>query len=433
MLENVTINTVLRDHYFSILSNELSEDNITIDEELEISNSSEKYVIGLAKFLNESFYKGYVISSSILSKLMDIIEYTGYEYQVLECYINILNKSMNNLLGYIKSKPDIDKLDLNSENCISFITEYSKVIKDIPANSTVIDNSLIPHFKDPNVEEEDFILHILNEVSGIDSIYNNINFLDCSFNKAIETLYIIYKENQAEFLKTISNMKFRSEALLFLLNEDNYDAIDICIDNIKSFDDLAKYIKSYYIYTNSMSLPDIMAKNIIRIINILTINITDEQLAMIIGTDYKFWKDVYNYSLGDNPANLNNALYLYSEDPDKYRYCNPIQLIGYYINAFHYEDAYFYIRYTLLNMDYKLFCDNFIIIFNKIYKYFSNDDCHNLFIECINGLLNIHNDNVNSKLTEVRDVLSNRLHNSDSDSESYIEREIYKLLKNSLD
>lgn len=402
MLENITLDSILRDHYFSIHSEKLSENNITINEELEISNSSEKYVIRLAKFLNESYYKGYVISSSILSKLMDIIEYTGYEYQVLESYIDILNNSMNKHLEEMECKPDLDKLELNYQNCINFVTNYSEIIKDIPETDTMINNYKVPHFSEPNVKEQEFNLYILKEVSDpIQFIYDNIKTANYDFNKIVESLYLIYKNKPEEFLYTVQG--FNSEVLFFLLNEDNYDAIDICVNNINSLNDLMKYIKAYYIYMRITYEPlsKIMVENVRKIFTIITINLTDNQLAMIISEDYLFWKQLNKEIESEK---LFNALSLYEEYPKLYKVQGPIDII-HNLNNYHINDRYYIARYVLLNMDYRILCDNFVKIAIDFYNCFTIGESYELIGECIDGLMKLNIDVVKDALIKLSNSL----------------------------
>lgn len=405
MFENVTLTSVLKDHYSVIHSEKLSENNIIIDEEMVVSNSSEMYLIELAKFLNECYYKGYVLSSSIVSRLMDIIDYTDYQYQVLCSYMDILNNSMNEYLPKMDCKPDFDKLALTTTNCINFVTKYSEAIKDIPEDATVIDNSIIPHFKEPNVEEPKFELRILKEVEDPVQymMHNTIESEENSLHKLVETFYIIYKMQPEEFLNSIYG--FKSEALFFLLNEEDFNIIDICINNIKSFTELSKYIKAYTIYTDKQELPETMVKNIKRIIDILTINITEHQLAKIVSDDYDFWKMVNEYI---QHSKISDAINIYDKNPNKYLMYNPIQCI-YLLKDLYKDDVFFLARYFVLNMDYRLFCNHFVEIFTELYNQLTIDECYQIISETINGLVLIENIAVDHELVKLADELDNEL------------------------
>lgn len=409
MLEHITLDAILKDYYYMINSENLSEDKIVIDDTLEVTDSSIKYIIRFATFLNDAYYKGYIIHPSILKKLMDVIEYSGYEYQVIECYISILNKSMNDYNIAPECKPDYDKLNLNGENCKNFINQYIKIMQDF-YNEITIDN--IPHFKNPEIIEPEHDLFILREVEDpIDLLFNDLDNGVYDIKKQTDILYYLYKTDKFPYAPEIINKYIKSPSLFFLLNEENYSSIDICINNINTFNDLSIYINTFYNYTDQNEpFPEIMIKNIRRIIDILTINMCKQQLAQIVGLDWEFWNDV-SIKI-NNPVKLYDALSLYKRFTNEYKIYNPVELLS-KLNTFYGNDMYFYARYIVLNMDYRLFCDNFYIIIENLYDNFTNGECYDLISECIDGLIKLSNDNVKNRLIELSDNIKEYIRKDD--------------------
>lgn len=90
-MKKVTIDDILREYYHAISSDKLSDDNITIDEDLIVEDSKNKYLQEFATFLNVAYHNNYKVSESIISKFMNIIEYTGYEFQIIEQYTKVFD------------------------------------------------------------------------------------------------------------------------------------------------------------------------------------------------------------------------------------------------------------------------------------------------------------------------------------------------------
>ena len=147
-----TIDHILTNYYHAIDSSKLSEDNIIIDENLVIEDSKNKYLQAFAEFLNDSYWKGYRISESIISKLMNIIDYEGYEYQIIQQYIKILNTAI------ITDSSELPVCaELSPEKCIEYINLYLEG-----------KNNNIPYYLYENDKIEiisDFALRTLIEVS----------------------------------------------------------------------------------------------------------------------------------------------------------------------------------------------------------------------------------------------------------------------------
>lgn len=148
---NGTIDDILKYFYNSIDEKKLYEDKIVVDEDNLHEDSKNIYLQKFAKFLNDSAYKGYKISSSIISKLLKVIEYDGYQDQIIDQYADILNTAMRN--EYIK-EPPANYLD--PMWCIDYVnkyiaSDYDKVVSYDESSVFIIENYkyLLQEIKDP--------------------------------------------------------------------------------------------------------------------------------------------------------------------------------------------------------------------------------------------------------------------------------------------
>lgn len=147
-----TVDEILRDYYYAIDSSKLDESNIVIDENLVVEDSKNKYIRLFAKFLNISYLKGYRISESIILKLMNIIEYEGYEYQIMQQYLGILTDAL--ITTPYNAIPVC--ADLSLQKSIEYINLYLELK----------DNNIPCYLYDDNIEiKNDTKLDTLIEVS----------------------------------------------------------------------------------------------------------------------------------------------------------------------------------------------------------------------------------------------------------------------------
>ena len=114
---NASIEEILMYFYSAIPSFELDEDNIIINEEMVFENSKEIYLKEFAKFLNNLIHVGYKVSGSIMSRLLSIIEYDGYQHQILEQYIEIITKNMKDFDAEFS-------LEFTPKKAIEYINAY---------------------------------------------------------------------------------------------------------------------------------------------------------------------------------------------------------------------------------------------------------------------------------------------------------------------
>lgn len=407
MLNNVTVDSVLMKYYHSIDSKHLQDDKINIDTNLKVVDSSTKYIKYFARFLDVLHSKGYVLSDSILKKLMDIIDYEGYEYQIMRCYTDIIYSHIQKVNGYAEYQTFPEYLEFNGyidkEIAIEYITNYSKAIKNIDSSVESVSYDTVPHLVS-NFDDKPESLFVIKEMKSIiPTLYYDITSHKVEdIEQAIETLYVIYKEDP-ELFSEIDRSRYKI-ALFFLLLEDSYDALDMFIDaNINLFD-LYDIIHSCFIYKTTHDIDDfdkIFTKNINRVINILTVNIRDEDIAMIISEHFEFWDDLcksYKIDRFEHPLEMCRT------DIKKYKILNDLEFLDKAIEEYK-DDLYFYARYILMNMDYRVFCDNFIHIFDKLGECLSDEEIKEIIHGCMNGLSNLHVEEVDNKLNELRDNL----------------------------
>lgn len=174
MLENITIDNVLKEYYHAIPADKLDDENIVIDE-TPVEDSVNKYIVEFCKFLRASYNRGYYISESILSKLMAVIDYEDYAYQVFMGYKTILENAMNDYVTEYKQPID----EFTVEQSINYINEYLDDIRD-------------------DDFEPESLMHVLLEVDGpITLIYNDLmNNTNTDIEKVLICLYVISKYNK---------------------------------------------------------------------------------------------------------------------------------------------------------------------------------------------------------------------------------------------
>lgn len=183
MLENITIDSVLKKYYHAIPSDKLNDDNIVIDES-PVEDSVNKYIVDFARFLRTAYNRGYYISESIFSKLMSVIDYEDYAYQVFIGYKNILEEFMFDYVTEYKYPADV----LSVEESIKFINEY-------------LDEIRAEDFKPKS------LMYVLIEVNQpIGFMYNELMLgKDTDIEKVLTVLYIISKYDDVLYKELIQN------------------------------------------------------------------------------------------------------------------------------------------------------------------------------------------------------------------------------------
>ena len=415
MLGNVTIDSVLK-YYYAIDSDKLSENKIDIDESLEIENSFSRYLQLFASFLNEAYYRGYVISESIIKKLMDIIEYEGYEYQIIEKYINILISYMDDYHCDDDNRPAYREIILSSEDSQKFINEYLVSVQKIQinldtfnpeyflTNVQLIENGApIPHFRNPEStsDEKEFRLKVLIEIEyPIDFMFRRVNNNDLN----IDAMYIIYKNNLPAYKALLEKFKM-PEFMVFLLDENDNASLDILINNTRSVRQLATIINTVYRFNVASTeniFNDTMIRNVNRLFNLTTINLVDKQLYKEIRLDLGLWKNYLNNNANSTLISDNLKESVSNAENDEYIMQSSLDLIYKIPNESKYkDDAYFYARQAMINMNYDILCDNLVTIYKDLKDYIDHDKFIDLFDECIIGLSYLKNPNVNDALKKL--------------------------------
>lgn len=406
-IRKATIDSVLRDYLYSIDASKLSDDNIDISDNI-VDESSQKYIQLLASFLNEAYYKGYIMSESILNKLLNVINYEGYEYPIMNAYANILLKSMKDNDYDEKNRPKYKVQMLSYSESKDYVMDYVNTFK----NDEEINSVTFPHYKKPGSDnpDSDFLLMFLNEEQyPINKIYNDFENVTNPIQIA-EYAYILYTYNKQAYVSLLNKIDNINPYIFFLLDNTDDMSLDIITDHIKTISALAKIIDIYeYFDINKpenkySTLTDNTNKNINRLFELLSINVSDEQIAMLVKLDKDIWNNYYEANKNCKIAplsKLNIALNLIKNDTSgKYDIMNPIEYI-YSIKTTHYDDAYFYARYCLLNMDYTLFFNNFMDIYNHLIEIIDNNILTNLCIECIDYFKELKVEEIDNKINDL--------------------------------
>lgn len=424
MFKNITIDSVLKEYYYAIDSDKLNENNISIDENLEVEDSYEKYVRLFAAFLNEAYFKGYVISEPIFKRLMNIIEYEGFEYQIMEAYANILDTVMIDH-NWINNRPEyrVKILDLNDS--IKFINQYLETIQQEDFTLEKAKKSL-PRYYDNDSEyiaDEEYVFKLLQEVEyPISVMYNDIIKNSHGIDKFVKVLYIICKNNIDAYKDILHRSNYNMNHMWFLLDSLDNKELDILVNNIRSVHELAELIKTYSSWTNILlngtSEPDyklsrIATVNVERLFELVTINVTIEQTALLMDQDLDTWIS-YCRNNDYNLKTIAIALNMRLDNEEKYKILDQLsylyKLKDYYrTNTEFYsisDDIAFYARHALLNMDYSMFCENFVDIYDYLLDQIMPEQLHDIILECLTGLSNLNNKVVNNALVD----LSKRLH-----------------------
>lgn len=424
MLENITIDTVLRDYYTAIDSSKLSEDNIDIDIDAVVDNSSSQYIQTFAMFLIDAANSGLIISESIFKKLMDVIEYDGYEAQIINKYIDILCENFSISIDtnfWADNTPSV-------EESVKIINDYLDKLHLIEDNQLEADNILFGYGK------KNTIFQMIKEVEyPIDMIFKDImdkDNIDISMFKLGYCSYVIYKNNFPAYEYILT--KYRDTyAMFFLLDSKDNEELDILINRIKSITDLKDLICTYCIfYEKSYKVTGMANKNIRRLIELLTANLAKDQIALLFGNDYDFWSKYSN----QNPyglSTLSDALLKYDAMKAVDIINSPIKII-YDIKTKYSDDAYFYARNSILCMDYDTFCNNFLSIYHELYSSIDKPKLKDLFIECIHGLLSLNNKDVNDRLdllyNDIQTILNKKNDNDTFFFTSEARRELNRIV-----
>lgn len=383
-MREVTIDMILRDHYNAISSDKLSDDNIKIDTDMVIEDSKNKYLVAFAEFLNNASLNGYKISESIMSKLLNIIEYEGYQYQIINEYIRILKENMNWTL-------EEENIKLKPKQAIEYINFYLSTDPNTTAYyittykfETVIGYPLLIEVDDPTkLINDDFKLWI------------------GAYRKLCDISYYYYKNHYNLYYAALRGHRDRILMALPLLEEDDIEKLDVLIQQYYDMSDLATLLEMYYRYNKvdylTDPLPEVVNRNIRRLIELKMVNVAPEQLALEISDDIDLWEG-FNFNNADLGINtLQSAIDIYNTWPDRYNIDDSASLISKIVHKYP-DDVYFYARQILLDMNYKEFCDKFTYIIAELDNKISEEERDSLVSECINGLILLRNEEVNNEI-----------------------------------
>lgn len=399
-IKNATIDSVLRDYFYCVDSTKLLDDNIDIDTENHVENSCQKYLVLFAEFLNKARFNGYAIHPSILKRLMDIIEYEGYEYLIMQQYVNILENAM------IITEDGVLPIDaiheFTPEEARDFVTSYLEVMQSTDISTGTIKSVNILHWDPDNTGVPENLYILGEEQYPIDRIFKSMGTLKDPVQYA-EFAYVLYTNNKSAYKYLLDTWRVYLEYVFFLLDNDDNESLDILTKNITSLSILAAYIDTYYtlISEGIKTLSEQANKNARRLIEVITINITIEQTAMIIGKNYEFWKE-YDVNNPSSLQTLSTAIALYESNIDRFSILDPIQYIN-KIGQVYPDDAYYYARNCILDMDYKIFCYNILNIWESLKDFIDSETLENIMLECVDGIIKLDDSDLDMALYELMD------------------------------
>lgn len=250
---NITIDNVLL-KFNAIDADKLKENKINIDENLVVENSAAKYLQLFAKFLNDMLKGRYYVSESIMNKLMNIIKYEGYEYQIMNQYYDIIMGTVYPFHIKVLSKnPDLDP-----EQSKEFINNYIETIKEgrtpIPYNQDLTISRIFIGVELKEVEYPiDFLYRSIKDFNDEVANANEISIDKIELYQ--EAMYIIYQNNLPAYKSLLSKDKLLL-GLAFLLEEDTDKARETLLEYIDSIHSLL------FLVDKLSKVNDIAKKNI---------------------------------------------------------------------------------------------------------------------------------------------------------------------------
>ena len=254
---NISLDKVLI-KFNAIDADKLKEDKINIDENLVVENSAAKYLQLFAEFLNNMLEGGYYVSESIMNKLMNIIKYEGYEYQIMNQYYDIIMDAV--YPSRIKCIKDLfKKPDLDPEQSKEFINKYIETVKskgEVPFPLYLYNDNrpirLIARRELKEVEYPiDFLYRSIKDFN--DKVANKINIDKIELYQ--EAMYIIYQNNLPAYKSLLSKDKLLL-GLVLLLEEDTDKARETLLEYIDSIHSLL------FLVDKLSKVNDIAKKNI---------------------------------------------------------------------------------------------------------------------------------------------------------------------------
>lgn len=410
--KQTTIDDILKEYYSTIYNDKLDDRNIDIDDSLEVENTGQEYLKSFAKFLNQSYYRGYIISENIFSKLLDIIKYDGYEYKLFKAYEKILVDNM------ISENAELPETELLPEDAKDFINAYSDIYEN---NETPV-----PHY---NIDKKDLQEPVSIKVLSLEEYPTNLIYEQLCKGKVVESeqiarmSYVLYKNNEPAYERMTTYLN-TTKAIFFLLDNTDDRSIDILMNaifssgnDVTSLDVVTQLIKDYDTFINdgydNFDLSENAAYNIEKIIELIHLKMPLNYMVNVISKDIHVYKSfVNNNSL--KYKTIQSMVDFYNDNEEEYLAYELVELRNIVSsNVYNYTEYFFYTRNIILNMDYTKVLDNFYDIIKIIDTKLKPDEILSIMKTFIYNLVKLRNKIIDDDLIEFHNKLAIKLSSKD--------------------
>lgn len=406
--KQTTIDDILKEYYHSIYYGELEDNNINIDDSLEVENTGQEYLKSFAKFLNQSYYRGYIISENIFSKLLDIIKYDGYEYKLFKAYEKILVDNM------ISENAELPETELLPEDAKDFINAYSDIYEN--------NDNPVPHY---NIDKKGLQEPTNIKVLSIEEYPTNLIYEQLCKGKVLESgqiarmAYVLYKNNESAYERMTAHLN-TTKAIFFLLDNTDNRSIDILMNaifssgnDVTSLDIVTQLIKDYDTFINDgyddFDLSENAVYNIEKIIELLHLKMPLNYMVNVISKDIHVYKSLVNNNTLRYKT-IQSMVDFYNDNEEEYLAYELVELRNIVSsNVYNYTEYFFYIRNIILNMDYTKVLNNFYSIIKIIDTKLEEPAILSILKTFIYNLVKLRNKIIDDDLIEFHNKLAIKL------------------------
>ena len=406
--KQTTIDDILKEYYSTIYNDKLDDRNIDIDDSLEVENTGQEYLKSFAKFLNQSYYRGYIISENIFSKLLDIIKYDGYEYKLFKAYEKILVDNM------ISENAELPETELLPEDAKDFINAYSDIYEN--------NENPVPHY---NIDKKGLQEPVSMKVLSLEEYPTNLIYEQLCKGKVLESeqiarmSYVLYKNNEPAYERMTTYLN-TAKAIFFLLDNTDDRSIDILMNaifssgnDVTSLDVATQLIKDYDTFINdgydNFDLSENAAYNIEKIIELIHLKMPLNYMVNVISKDIHVYKSFVNNNTLKYKT-IQSMVDFYNDNEEEYLAYELVELRNIVSsNVYNHTEYFFYTRNIILNMDYIKVLDNFYNIIEIIDTKLEPDEILSIMKTFIYNLVKLRNKIVDDDLIEFHNKLAIKL------------------------
>lgn len=410
--KQTTIDDILKEYYHSIYYGELEDTNINIDDSLEVENTGQEYLKSFAKFLNQSYYRGYIISENIFSKLLDIIKYDGYEYKLFKAYEKILVDNM------ISENAELPETELLPEDAKDFINVYSDIYEN--------NNNPVPHY---NIDKKGLQEPTNIKILSLEEYPTNLIYEQLCKGKVLESgqiarmSYVLYKNNESAYERMTAYLN-TTKAIFFLLDNEDNRSIDILMNaifssgnDVTSLDIVTQLIKDYDTFINdgydNFNLSENAAYNIEKIIELIHLKMPLNYMVNVISKDIYIYKSFVNNNTLRYKT-IPSMIDFYNDNEEEYLAYELVELRNIVSSdIYNYNEYFFYIRNIILNMDYTKVLNNFYSIIKIIDTKLETPAILSILKTFIYNLVKLRNKIIDDDLIEFHNKLAIKLSSRD--------------------